>query len=152
MFEILMIFMSWLYKVSGNAKTISKKSGLTFPFVNFYETLQKFENLSEGLKRNRENFFRLPSCSFLRRQRFSEAILNFGQLFLVLFKWLSLDQFFILLLVKLGWFFHSLLIFAVSATRGPRGRAYLASARRLFGSRKRHKLGTEEQLKKRNVK
>ena len=48
--------MSGLYKVSGNVKIISKKSGLTFPFVNFYETLQKFENLSEGLKRNRRTF------------------------------------------------------------------------------------------------
>ena len=32
------------------------KSSLTFPFVNFYETLQKFENLSEGLKRYRRTF------------------------------------------------------------------------------------------------
>ena len=97
---------------------ISKENDLTFSFVNFYETLPEFENLSEGLNGTHGTF---SNCLLLISP--GSAVLREG----------------------LPNVFISFLIFASSATRGLWGRAYLAEEPRLFGSRKRHKLGAEEE-------
>ena len=97
---------------------ISKENDLTFSFVNFYETLPEFENLSEGLNGTHGTF---SNCLLLISP--GSAVLKEG----------------------LRNVFISFLIFASSATRGLWGRAYLAEESRLFGSRKRHKLGAEEE-------
>ena len=86
--------------------------------MNFYETLPEFENLSEGLNGTHGTF---SNCLLLISP--GSAVLKEG----------------------LPNVFISFLIFASSATRGLWGRAYLAEEPRLFGSRKRHKLGAEEE-------